>query len=48
MKVDNVLTRPLAPELGLEPASLETIAPVYLSGASSRSRFDAFRASAGR
>jgi uncharacterized protein YbjT (DUF2867 family) len=48
MKTDNVLKRPLAPELGLEPASIETIAPVYLSGASARSRFDAFRASAGR
>ena len=48
MKQDNVLSRPLAPELGLEPASIETIAPVYLTGASARSRFDTFRASAGR
>jgi hypothetical protein len=48
MKVDNVLSGPLAPELGIEPASIETIAPVYLTGASSRSRFDTFRASAGR
>jgi NADH dehydrogenase len=48
MKVDNILSSPIAPELGLEPASIETIAPVYLTGASTRSRFDTFRASAGR
>ena len=48
MSVDNVLTAPLAPELGIEPASIETIAPVYLTGASPRSRFNAFRANAGR
>lgn len=48
MKVDNVLSGPLAPELGLEPASIEAIAPVYLTGASMRSRFNTFRASAGR
>ncbi|SEB05206.1 complex I NDUFA9 subunit family protein [Paraburkholderia sartisoli] len=48
MKVDSVLSGPLAPELDIEPASIETIAPVYLTGASLRSRFNAFRASAGR
>jgi uncharacterized protein YbjT (DUF2867 family) len=48
MKVDNVMSGPLAPELGLEPASIEAIAPVYLTGASRSSRFDTFRASAGR
>ncbi len=48
MKVDSVLSAPLAPELGLEPASIETIAPVYLSDASLRSRLNIFRASAGR
>ncbi|MGF6569798.1 uncharacterized protein YbjT (DUF2867 family) [Paraburkholderia sp. GAS333] len=48
MKVDNVLSAPVAPELGIEPTSIETIAPVYLTGASTRSRFDAFRATAGR
>jgi uncharacterized protein YbjT (DUF2867 family) len=48
MKVPNVLSGPLAPELGLEPASIEAIAPIYLTGASTRSRFDSFRASAGR
>jgi uncharacterized protein YbjT (DUF2867 family) len=48
MKVDNVLSAPVAPELGIEPTSIETIAPTYLTGASTRSRFDAFRATAGR
>jgi len=48
MTVPSVLSGPLAPELGLEPASIETIAPVYLTGASMRSRFNTFRASAGR
>jgi uncharacterized protein YbjT (DUF2867 family) len=48
MKVPSILSGPLAPELGLEAASIETIAPVYLTGASPRSRFNAFRASAGR
>jgi uncharacterized protein YbjT (DUF2867 family) len=48
MKVDNVLSGPLAPELGIEPVAIETVAPAYLTGASARSRFDTFRASAGR
>jgi NADH dehydrogenase len=48
MKVDNVLSGPLAPELGIEPVAIETIAPVYLTGVSARSRFDTFRATAGR
>lgn len=48
MKVDNVMSGPIAPELGIEPASIETIAPVYLTGASTRSRFNSFRANAGR
>jgi NADH dehydrogenase len=48
MKVDNVLSAPVAPELGIEPTSIENIAPTYLTGASTRSRFDAFRATAGR
>ncbi|WP_118181958.1 complex I NDUFA9 subunit family protein [Paraburkholderia phosphatilytica] len=48
MKTDSVLSGPLAPELDIQPASIETIAPVYLSAATGRSRFDAFRANAGR
>jgi hypothetical protein len=48
MTVPSVLSGPLAPELGIEPASIETIAPVFLTGASLRSRFNTFRASAGR
>ncbi|WP_322011037.1 complex I NDUFA9 subunit family protein [Paraburkholderia sp. J12] len=48
MSVDNVLSGPLAPELGIEPASIEAIAPLYLGDASQRSRLNLFRASAGR
>jgi uncharacterized protein YbjT (DUF2867 family) len=48
MKIDSVLSGPLAPELGIEPASIETIAPLYLGDASQRSRLNLFRASAGR
>jgi NADH dehydrogenase len=48
MKVDSVMTGPIAPELDIEPASIETIAPVYLTGASQRSRFNSYRANAGR
>ncbi|MDR5660125.1 complex I NDUFA9 subunit family protein, partial [Burkholderia cenocepacia] len=43
MSVPNVLSGPLAPELGLSPASLESIAPAYLGEAARRSRFDWFR-----
>jgi uncharacterized protein YbjT (DUF2867 family) len=48
MKIDSVMHGPLAPELGVEPVGIDVIAPVYLSGASLRSRFNAFRAHAGR
>ncbi|CAH2784205.1 MAG: NAD-dependent epimerase/dehydratase [uncultured Paraburkholderia sp.] len=49
MKLDNVLSGPLSPALGIvELASIEAIVPVYLTGESTRSRFDAFRATAGR
>jgi uncharacterized protein YbjT (DUF2867 family) len=44
MSVPNVLSGPLAPELGICPASLESIAPAYLGNAAQRSRFDWFRA----
>ncbi|CAB3780148.1 hypothetical protein LMG28688_00974 [Paraburkholderia caffeinitolerans] len=48
MKVDSVLTGPLAPELGVEPVSIETIAPLYLSDASLRARLNIFRTNAHR
>ncbi|PCE31262.1 complex I NDUFA9 subunit family protein [Burkholderia ubonensis] len=43
MSVPNVLSGPLAPELGLQPVSLESIVPAYLGDAALRSRFDWFR-----
>jgi uncharacterized protein YbjT (DUF2867 family) len=48
MTIDSVMSGPLAPELGVEPVGIEVIAPVYLSGAAQRSRFNAFRTHAGR
>jgi uncharacterized protein YbjT (DUF2867 family) len=48
MKVDSVLSGPLAPELGIEPVSIEAIAPLYLGDESQRSRLNTFRANAGR
>ncbi|GAB5098801.1 complex I NDUFA9 subunit family protein [Caballeronia sp. LP006] len=49
MKTPNIASGPLAPELGIgEPASIEAIAPLYLTGASNRSRFNSFRATAHR
>jgi NADH dehydrogenase len=49
MKTPSVASGPLAPELGIdEPASIEAIAPMYLTGQSPRSRFNAFRATAHR
>jgi uncharacterized protein YbjT (DUF2867 family) len=48
MKVPNVASAPIAPELDIEPVNVETIAPMYLTGASPRSRLNAFRTTAGR
>ncbi len=48
MKTPAVASGPMAPELGIEPASIEAIAPMYLTGSSTRSRFNTFRGSAGR
>jgi NADH dehydrogenase len=49
MKTPSIASGPLAPELGIdEPASIEAIAPMYLTGNSPRSRFSAFRATAHR
>ncbi|WP_070108043.1 complex I NDUFA9 subunit family protein [Burkholderia plantarii] len=41
MRVPNVLSGPLAPELGVRPASLEGVAPGYLGA--SGTRYDAWR-----
>jgi NADH dehydrogenase len=43
MSVDNIASGPIAPELGVEPASVEAIAPLYLSGATREARFRAMR-----
>lgn len=48
MSVDNVASGPLAPELGIEPASVEATAPFYLSGATREARFSAMRMTARR
>ena len=49
MKIPAIASGPMAPELGIEEtASIEAIASMYLTGSSSRSRFNTFRASAGR
>jgi uncharacterized protein YbjT (DUF2867 family) len=48
MKTPSVASGPIAPELGIDPASIEAIAPMYLTGSSPRSRYNAFRATAGR
>jgi uncharacterized protein YbjT (DUF2867 family) len=49
MKTPSIASGPLAPELGIdEPASIEDIAPMSLTGNSPRSRFNAFRATAHR
>jgi len=43
MKHDNVLSAPIAPELGLVPASLEAVAPEYLADMTVRGRFNQYR-----
>ena len=48
MQVDNVAKAPIAPELGVVPASLEAIAPHYLSGNLPRARYDDYRTRAHR
>jgi NADH dehydrogenase len=48
MSRDAVMSGPLAPELNLELVAVEAIAPAYLNESSLRSRFSAFRATAGR
>ena len=46
MKVDSVCDSPLP--FSIQPTPLETVAPVYLRGASPRSRYSWFRYKAGR
>jgi uncharacterized protein YbjT (DUF2867 family) len=49
MKTPSIASGPLVPELGIgEPASIEAIAPLYLTGNSPRSRFSGFRTTAHR
>ncbi|GLU34195.1 complex I NDUFA9 subunit family protein [Trinickia caryophylli] len=48
MMRDAIMSGPIAPELDLDPVSIEAIAPAYLGAASLRSRFNAFRTTAGR
>jgi NADH dehydrogenase len=48
MSVDNVCASPFPQVFGFEPATLEAVAPQYLSGATSRSRYNQYRHSAGR
>jgi uncharacterized protein YbjT (DUF2867 family) len=48
MKVDNVASGPIAPELELELTALEAVAPHYLSGDLPARRRDQFRSHAGR
>jgi hypothetical protein len=43
MTIDNVLSAPMAAALNLTPASLEAIAPEYLTDATSRGRFNTYR-----
>lgn len=48
MKLDNVCSCPFPPVFGLEPGSLEALAPTWLAPEAQRDRYDAMRASVGR
>ena len=48
MRVDSVCGCPFPPELGVEPAALEAVAPAFLAPEAMRDRYDAMRASTGR
>ncbi len=48
MQVDSVCNAPIAPELGITPASLDVVVPEYLLNNSPRAAYDAFRSAAGR
>jgi NADH dehydrogenase len=47
-QVDNVCAHNDLPDLGIHPTALEAVAPAYLSGTDSRSRYDEWRRGAGR
>ena len=47
MSIDATCGQPFPPLFGIDPSSLEAIAPEYLSPSSIRSPFDGFRARAG-
>jgi uncharacterized protein YbjT (DUF2867 family) len=48
MKTDNVMSGPIAPELGVTSTSLEAVAPEYLSGLTLRERLNIYRSNAHR
>lgn len=48
MKVPNVMSGPLDPDLGIQPASIAAVAPDYLTGQTGRGRNTAFRNADGR
>lgn len=48
MEVDNVITKAIAPELGIIPTPLEAIVSEYLLDQNPRSVYDTFRRAAGR
>ncbi len=48
MALDSVCSSAIAPELGVNPTSLDVIAPEYLLNSSPREVYDKFRAAAGR
>ncbi|MDO8961560.1 MAG: complex I NDUFA9 subunit family protein [Methylophilus sp.] len=48
MRVDSVTTQALAPELGVSLMPLEAVVPEYLTNATPRGAYDAFRSAAGR
>lgn len=48
MQIDNIMTTPLAAELGIVPTALEEIAPRYLAGLHPQQQLDAYRSNARR
>lgn len=48
MQVDSIAAQPIAPELGVNPTSLDAVVPEYLLNTSPRAAYDEFRSAAGR